>query len=127
LLRDLDALRNCGRDRLDTLSLYPRTTRHILQVMASRGRLELVYPANGVFDVVGISRFCGYALGNRLIPRFEWWGRFVAVRITLRGEIEAAVDQIDACFGHVFGLRGPFALEFHRMGLRSVTIPEASS
>jgi hypothetical protein len=87
--------------------------------MACGGDLELVFPSNGKFDVIGISRFCAFALGRRLWPRFEWWGNLLAVRVNLGRDVDVAIEIIDACFGSIFHVVGPYALEFHRMGWQS--------
>lgn len=118
LAKDLVALRDCGRNRLDTLSLYPSTEMRILQVMAARGTLELVYPSEGLFDV-RISRFVLFGLKRKRRPRFEWWGnRIIAVRLKLGTDVDTVVEAVDSCFTFVFGVEGPFRLEFQRMGWR---------
>src|SRR5262245_21799388 len=106
LTKDLTDLRGCGRDHLDTLTVYPSHALRMLQVMTCGGRLELVYPSEGLFDLAGLWRFSLFGLRRRFWPRFEWWGKLIAVRLSIGDDVPAAVDLVDSCFASVFGIKG---------------------
>ena len=116
LIGDLAALLRAGRDDLDMLVITPRLTSNGLIVMVRSGTLQLIYPQAGWFDLPRVVRFWMCGLRNKLSPRFVRWGAQVVHRVSLASDPTSASAQIDEFFKAVYGMSGPFALDFTRLG-----------
>ena len=115
LVEYLGALRDRG-DVMSMLFMTVRASNHGMIAGVAAGGLALDYlhgPSRSLIESIRFGIFCR---SRKLRSVWETWGEEKVSRGFLGTNVESAADTIDACFGRMFGHRGPFAVDFRPFG-----------
>lgn len=117
LIRELEYLQAQGTS-MSMLFVTARDTSCGLVAGIDATAFTLDYVRAGWLDFSGPRRFKLFCMNRGLPAERQRWGKERVVRSRIGCDPVAATDIIDACFGAVFGISGPFGLLLNGYGWR---------
>jgi hypothetical protein len=117
LIRELEYLQQHGTS-LSMLFVTARDTSCGLVAGIDDGIFTLDYVRADWLDFLGPMRFKSFCKSRGFPTERQRWGKERVVRSRITGNPVAATDIIDACFGAVFDISGPFGLLLNGYGWR---------